>query len=103
MPRGQKAEIGDKTVNKLGYEYTKTKDGWVGTHILVMERHLGRKLDPGEFVAFLNGHKPPITLEMLILRKRGDKKSPQHRLAEIDARIEELQAERESILEEIDG
>jgi hypothetical protein len=103
MPRGIRAEIGDKNVNPNGYEYTKTATGWIGTHVLIMEKFLGRKLEPGEYVTFKNGHEPPITIGMLELRKRGDKRTPEHRLAEIDARIEELQLERESILEEMDA
>jgi hypothetical protein len=100
MPRGHAADIGQKTINKNGYECEKTKDGWVGCHILLMERHLGRKLEPGEYVAFLNGHNPPITIDMIELRKRGDR-SPRRRLAEIEARIDELVAERDLILEQI--
>jgi hypothetical protein len=103
MGRGQRAQVGDRQVNKNGYEYVKTKDGWKGSHILVMEKHLGRPLLPGEYVAFLNGHRPPVTLDMIELRKRGDRKSKAARLAAIDARIEELQAERQALLEEDDG
>lgn len=103
MPRGQRAEIGDTKVNRNGYEYTKTQDGWIGSHVLLMEKHLGRKLLPGEYVAFLNGHKPPVTLDMIELRKRGDKRTPQHRLAELDARIEELTLERDALLEEMNA
>ena len=100
MPRGKGAKVGDRTVNRNRYECVKTEKGWIGSHILLMESHLGRKLEPGEYVAFLNGHEPPITLDMIELRKRGDR-SPRRRLAEIDVRMEELQAERDLILEQI--
>jgi hypothetical protein len=100
MPRGKRAQVGDVCINKNGYEYRKTEDGWVGTHTLVMEEKLGRKLLPGEFVAFLNGHTPPITLTMIELRKHGDRKSKAARIAAIEARMEELQAELLTLQEE---
>jgi hypothetical protein len=100
MPRGKRAEIGDRTVNKNGYEFVRTEEGWKGAHIIVMEQHLGRPLEPNEYVAFKNGHTPPITLDMIELRKRGDRKSRASRIAEIEARIEELQGELEHLKRE---
>jgi len=104
MARGQRSRVGDKTVNQNGYEYTKTDDrGWVGSHILVMEEHLGRLLRPGEYVAFVGAnHSPPITMDMIELRRRGDfRTSAKARIAQIEARIEELQAEREALEAEL--
>lgn len=98
MPRGQAAKPGDKTTNANGYEYTRTADrGWVGTHILVMEEKLKRQLRPGEYVQFVKDHrKRPITIDMLELRRRGDFRSKSlARIAQIEARIAELQAEKE--------
>ena len=102
MARGKRSQVGDKTVNKNGYEYTKTETGWDGTHTLVMEEVLGRQLLPGEYVAFINGHTPPITIDMIELRKHGDKRSKAARIAVIETRIEELQAELLSLKEEDD-
>lgn len=104
MPRGVKAPIGTRTINRNGYEYVRTEAGWVGSHVHLMEEHLGRPLEPYEYVAFKNGHQPPVTLEMIELRRRGDKKSKASRIAEIEARIEELQGELEILKrEEEDG
>jgi hypothetical protein len=105
MPRGQRARIGDKTKNANGYEYEKTEErGWVGSHILVMEKHLGRELRPGEYVAFKGGHEPPITLDMIVLRRRGDFRGHvRARIAQIDQRIEELQAEKKLLEEGLDA
>lgn len=105
MPRGKPSKPGTTTVNANGYEYTKTKDrGWVGTHILVMEEHLGRQLAPGEYVQFKDGnHSPPVTLDMLELRQKGDFRSRRARIAQIEARIEELTAELERLKEGLDG
>lgn len=94
VTRGKAVPIGTKTVNKNGYEYTRVADErkWVGSHILVMEKHLKRRLEPGEYVAFKDpsNHAPPVTLDMIELRKRGDSKSAQARIAYIESRIEEL-------------
>jgi len=104
MPRGQRAKVGDKTTNQNGYEYTRTEErGWVGSHILLMEEHLGRELRPGEYVAFVGAnHSPPLTLDMIELRQRGDfRTTAKARIAQIETRIEELQAEKELLEEEL--
>jgi hypothetical protein len=105
MPRGKTSKPGTRTINKNGYGYIKTEDrGWVGEHILVMEEHLGRRLEPGEYVQFKSDdHTPPITLDMIELRKRGDFRSRKARIAQIEARIAELQAEKERLEEGLDG
>lgn len=94
MPRGRPAKIGDRCTNRNGYECVKTPDGWKGIHIVLMEEYLERPLLPTEFVAYKDGHKPPVTLDMIELRTRGDGKSKAARIAAIDARISELEAER---------
>jgi hypothetical protein len=103
MPRGHRSQIGDRTVNRNGYEYIRTENGWIGSHIVVMEEHLGRRLEPNEFVTFVNGHEPPITVDMLSLRRRGDRKSKAARIAEIESRIEDLQAELQLLKEDVDA
>lgn len=103
MPRGKPANPGDTKVNDNGYEYTKTADrGWVATHQLVMEESIGRPLEPGEYVSFKTGApRSPVALVNIELRRRGDKRSTnRQRIAQIDTRIEELQAERELLLAE---
>jgi hypothetical protein len=102
MPRGQRSNDGDRTVNRNGYEATRVNGVWVGSHILLMEEHLGRKLLPGEYVAFKNGHKPPVTIDMIELRRHGDRKSRAARTAAIEERIEQLQAELDLIRQEVE-
>jgi cell shape-determining protein MreC len=102
MPRGQRAQVGDETTNKNGYTYVRTADrGWVAKHQMVMEARIGRQLLPGEYVSILSEDKSDYSESNLELRRRGDKKSNiKHRLAEIETRIEELQAERELLLQQ---
>jgi hypothetical protein len=97
MPRGRASEVGDKTVNQNGYEQTKTEDGWVGTHILVMEESLGRRLGKHERVRFKDGDRTNFKLDNLELYvlKQG---SLHRRLAVVEANIRELEAERDNIL-----
>jgi hypothetical protein len=105
VPRGQRAAVGDTKINDNGYQYTKTEDrGWVGTHQLATEERIGRQLLPGEYVSFNSDNKLDFSEGNLTLRRKGDKKtSINHRLAQIEARIEELQAERDILIQERDG
>ena len=104
MPRGQLAEVGTRTQNRNGYWQTKTEDrGWVADHILVMEEHIGRQLRPNEFVKFKTEDRDNLGLDNLELRTRGDAKSPAARLAAIESRIEELQAEAEELRAQINA
>src|ERR1700744_1143440 len=98
MPRGQLATPGTETINQNGYVQVKTeKRGWVAKHTLMMEEHIGRELRPNEFVKFKDNDRKNLVLSNLELRTRGDSKSPAARLAAVEARIEELQAEAEEL------
>lgn len=102
MPRGAAQPVGAKFVNQNGYEHTKTKDrGWVATHVLIAEANLGRELRPNEFVKFLDNDRKNLDPTNIVIRLRGDSKSPQARLAAIESRIEDLQAEAEELRQEI--
>jgi hypothetical protein len=102
MPRGQAAEVGATFVNQNGYHHTKAEGrGFVATHILLMEEKLGRQLEKTEFVKFIDNDRTNLEPSNLELRVRGDSKSPQARLAAVEARIEELQAEAEELRQAI--
>jgi hypothetical protein len=102
MPRGQAAAVGDTFTNQNGYHHTKVEGrGFVATHTLLMEEKLGRRLEPNEFVKFIDNDRTNLDPANLELRTRGDRKSPQARLAVIEQRIEELQAEAEQLKKEI--
>jgi len=62
-----------------------------------MEEKLGRRLEKGEFVKFIDNDRGNLSPDNLELRTRGDRKSPQARLAILEARIEELQAEADAL------
>jgi hypothetical protein len=99
VPRGQAAPVGATFTNQNGYHHTKVDEqrGFVATHILLMEEKLGRPLAKGEFVKFLDNDRHNLDPSNLELRTRGDRKSPQARLAHLEAQIEELQAEADEI------
>lgn len=91
MPRGKAAQVGDKTINRNGYEHTKTADrGWVGTHILVMEEHLGRTLNDNERVRFKTQDTTNFGLDNLELYYTGTA-SLRKQEAVLEERIRELQ------------
>lgn len=92
MPRGQKSKVGATRIAPNGYHYTNTKLGWVLTHRLVVEKHLGRSLLPNERVTFVDGDRTNRNIDNLkvsVIREGTLAK----RKARIEARIEELQAE----------
>lgn len=102
MPRGSASELGTKTINQNGYEQTKTEDGWIGTHVLMMQEHLGRKLTANERVRFRDGDRRNLSfdnLELSYLRTGNYRRQ----LAALDERIRELQAQRAFIQEQLDN
>jgi hypothetical protein len=106
MARGQNAEVGATRVAQNGYHYTKVADrgdktpGWRLTHHLVAEKNLGRPLRADERVSFKNGKKNDLSPKNIVVSEKG-KTSLRRRLAHLEARISELQAERDEILQEL--
>lgn len=101
MPRGQASDVGAKTVNKNGYEQIKTKDGWIGTHVFLMEEKLGRRLGSGERVRFIDGDRTNLCIDNLEVYylKSG---SLRRQLSSLDERIRELQAQRAYVQAQLD-
>ncbi len=99
MARGRNACVGDTRISPNGYHYTKTEEKWELTGRLVMERALGRKLDPQERVRYkdndrLNNSVDNLTL--IVTSPGGAKKELAKLYAkrdEINARIQELEIE----------
>lgn len=96
MARGKKSKVGDTRVSPNGYHYTRTKTGWELTHRLVASKQLGRDLSPEERVRFRDGdrsNRHPDNLEVYRIKEA----STERKRARIQARIDELQAQLESL------
>lgn len=104
MARGQVAEVGTTRVAKNGYHYTKVAErGWVLTHWLTMEKKLGRQIDAAkEQVRFKTDKfkSDPYNIEGLVLIKKKTS-SLRHRLAVVEDRIREYEAERDYLKRQI--
>lgn len=100
MPRGKASNVGDTRVAPNGYHYTRTEEKWRLTHHLVAEKKLGRPLNADESVRFNDGNKKNLEPKNL----RVVKKKTVHlraRLAVVEAKIEQYEAERDAIEKEL--
>jgi len=97
--KGARAEVGAERVAQNGYHYVKCEGGWRLKHHLVAEKMLGRPLKLEERVHFI-GSKTDFSPKNIRIVEKG-KSSAKRRLAVVEARIEELQAERAELLSEI--
>ena len=99
MARGQEVPAGTQIVLPSGYVNEKTEEGgWKYTHRIVMEKHLGRELEPYERVHFTNPdadkRNPKIEdLELRVVKKRT--------LAAMQKRLTAIQKEAELLNKEI--
>ena len=85
-----------------GYWYTKCESSWRLTHHLTAEKKLGRPLREDERVHFKSGftredYDNPNAIEVVL----QGKSSARRRLAQIEARIEDLQLEAEELRKEL--
>ncbi len=94
------SKVGDTLVNENGYHNTKTEAGWRLTHHILAEEILGRPLAPGEFVRFKDTDRANLNKDNLEITTRGAS-SLKARLARVEAKIQELQAERDRLVHEI--
>lgn len=92
MARGSAAADGATNISKNGYHYTKEGGKWRLTHHILAEKMLGRPLEEDERVSFANGKKSDLREANLVVSKRGTS-SLRRRKAQLEARIQELQAE----------
>lgn len=96
MTRGRNAKLGEERTSPNGYRYVKCKEGWVLKHKLIAEKTLGRKLADNERIRFIDGDRTNLDPDNLKVYTIRDK-SPKARIAEIDAKIEELMIERKEL------
>src|SRR6266540_1974038 len=101
MPRGQPSKVGERTVSANGYTYEKTEAKWKLVHHIIAEEVLGRPLGKNELAKFKNGDRKDLRPENIIVVRKGSNKSPQARLAIVEAQIADLVAERDIIRQEI--
>lgn len=94
--RGSSAPDNSTRVSPNGYHYTKHKGEWRLTHHILAEKKLGRPLQAGERVVFLDRGKTCLELSNIDVVPAGTG-SLRRRLAVIEARIEELEAEKDEI------
>jgi hypothetical protein len=96
------AADGTVRVSTNGYSYTKSEGKWRLTHHLIAEAKLGRALAPGERVEFKDKDRENLSPENILVRVKGEG-SITRRIAVIDDRIRELQAERDLLVAELRG
>lgn len=101
MARGNIAPEGATNVSKNGYHYTKQGGKWRLTHHILAEKMLGRSLFEDERVSFANGKKSDLREANIIVAKKGTT-SLRRRKAQLEARIQELQAELNHVIELIE-
>lgn len=105
MPRGTAAKVGDSYTSANGYHYTKTEDrGFVLTHWLTAEKARGgEQIDSDkEMVQFVPGYtkKDYVNPQAVRIIKKNTS-SLRKRLAVVEDRIREYEAERERILKQL--
>lgn len=101
MARGTTANIGTERTSPNGYRYRKTEDGWELVHRLLAEEKIGRKLTENEYATFKDGDKTNLEPTNIIIQIRG-RSSLRRRLAQIDARLAELNAARVEVLHRLE-
>jgi hypothetical protein len=99
VSRGRKAEIGDTNIAQNGYHYTRTEEGWVLTHRMIAEQKLGRKLADNERVKFKDKDRTNFDPDNIIVFI-GKEASKRRQIARLNARIDELIAQRDLLLAE---
>jgi hypothetical protein len=101
MPRGRKAVPGDTRTSPNGYHYTRTKQRWELTHRLVVTAAMGRPLRNTERVRFIDGDR--TNLDPNNLRVTNHKpKSYKSRIARLEAKQADIDAELEYLREKLD-
>ena len=97
MSRGKAAKPGDTRTSANGYHYTRTESKWRLTHHIVAEKSLGRPLKEDERVEFMDKDRTNLAASNLRVVQVG-RGSARRRIAQINVRIDELNAEKAELL-----
>lgn len=104
MARGAKAELGDTYIAANGYHYTKAAlnghEEFRLTHHILAEQELGRPLREDERVVFLDGNRSNLDPDNIAVRVKG-KATARRRLAQLEARKLEIEAEIELVTKDL--
>jgi hypothetical protein len=101
MPRGQASPVGTVTVNANGYSQTKTENGWVGTHTLILEERIGRKLRPGESARFKDNNRSNLDPDNIYLVEHTTCRSIKAKIAKLQAEVFDKQAQIQDLESEL--
>lgn len=101
MTRGRTSEVGEERTSPNGYRYRRVEEGWELVHRLIAEQKLGRKLNDNEYATFVDGDKTNLKPSNIIVRLRG-RASIRRRIAQLNARIEEMTATRDDLVKRLE-
>ena len=102
MPRGKPSPVGSVIINANGYSQTKTEEGWKGTHVVVLEEKLGRKLRANEKATFKDGNKTNLDPDNIVLTETGGAKSIKGKIAKLQAEVDDRVALIEALKLELE-
>lgn len=101
MANSRNKPVGTIRIAPNGYHYIKVQNPdattcWRFKHHVAMEKYIGRPLREDERVSFVTGKKDNFNEKNLRLSIKGTKSNAK-RIAQIESKIEELQAELEEL------
>lgn len=101
--RGTESPEETTRIAKNGYHYKKVGGRWRLTHHLIAEETLGRPIDTeNERVVFIDKDRNNLTPSNIQVFPKG-KTTVRKRIAAIEARIIELEAQKYKLERELDG
>jgi chaperonin GroEL (HSP60 family) len=101
MPRGCAAKDGDTFVNQNGYHHTRVDGKWRPTAHIIAEEKLGRPINKEtEIVRFIDGDRGNLEPDNITVQPRPNKRSKEARIAVLQSRIADLEAELKLLIDE---
>lgn len=101
MPRGIVSTDGETNVAANGYHYTRVNGKWTLTHHLIAAEILGRPIDTkSEIIRFRDRDRTNLSKGNIEVIPKG-KHTTRRRLAEVRAKIADLQALEKDLVNEL--